>query len=58
MKNDTDILYRVKPSFSEREEQTRANELKKSLVLVEREDGKIVTFDEFTGRKPIEVEPA
>lgn len=58
MTNDTDILYKVKPSFSEREELTRAKELKKSLVLFETDEGKIVTWDEFVGNKPIEEEPA
>jgi len=58
MTNETDILYKVKPSFSEREELTRARELKKSLVLFETDDGRIVTYDEFIGRKPIEEEPA
>lgn len=58
MTNETDILYKVKPNFSEKEEQTRANELKKSLVLFETDEGEVVTYDEFRGVKPIEEEPA
>ena len=54
---ETDNLYTTKPTYKEKEELTRQNILKKSLCLVEDDDGRLMTFDEFVGKKSIEEEP-
>lgn len=58
MQTETKNLYTATPKIIEAEEQTREKELKTALVLFETDEGKIVTYDEFRGVKPIEEEPA
>lgn len=55
---ETENLYKTKKDISTKEELTRQNLIKSSLVLFETDEGKIVTYDEFTGRTPVEEEPA
>lgn len=59
MTKETENLYKPLLDYDlAKEENTRANELKRALVLFETDDWRIVTWDEFTGKKAIEEEPA
>ena len=56
MTDETEHLYTLKKNTDNKDEPTRSRELKTALVLFETDEGKIVTYDEFLGKKPIEVE--
>lgn len=55
MINETKNLYTVTPNLKDAGNNTP---LKKIEVLIETDEGKLVTLDEFRGEKPKEEEPA